>query len=145
MTQNSAAASARAPTPTTSPACETEQLYQQDVFRATQSTRSFGGNITGNWREYLLSGTMDHIDYFNGPDERLDHHDQRQPSADQFQPRRARRSGKSPLYFGLGSEYVTILRSTRRTTMTISEHRAHAIRGRRRRCGFRSRGCRSSR
>ncbi len=86
-----------------------EQRYQQDVTRATQSNRSFGGNITGNWREYVLSGTMDRIDYFATV-----------PGSNRITTsgglprisfsRGERPIGKSPIYFGFGSEYVTILR-----------------------------------
>jgi LPS-assembly protein len=87
-----------------------EQKYQQDVARATQSSRSFGGNITGNWREYLLSGTLDRVDYFDtfttstnvttyGGLPRINF------------SRGERAIGKAPLYFGLGSEYVTIVRN----------------------------------
>jgi lipopolysaccharide assembly outer membrane protein LptD (OstA) len=85
-----------------------EQLYQQNIYRATRSTRSFGGNISGSWSQFGLSGTLDRTDVFypdgafttygglprinfNSPDRRL---------------------GKSPLYFGAGAEYVTMLRST---------------------------------
>jgi LPS-assembly protein len=86
----------------------TEQLYQQDVYRATQSTRAFGGNISGNWREYVLSSTLNRTDIFY-PDGSI--------TTDGGLPRinfsrGERRVGRSPLYFGVGSEYVTFLRST---------------------------------
>ncbi len=97
---------------------QTEQLYQQDVFRATQSTRSFGGNITGNWREYMLSGTMDRIDYLHGTGENL------VVTASGSLPRinfsRGERAiGKSPFYFGLGSEYVTLVRTAEQNDVTL--------------------------
>ena len=98
---------------------QTEQLYQQDVFRATQSTRSFGGNITGNWREYMLSGTMDRIDYLRGTGENV------VITASGSLPRinfsRGERAiGKSPLYFGIGSEYVTLVRTAEQNDVTIA-------------------------
>jgi len=97
-----------------------EQLYQQDVYRATQSTRSFGGNVTGNWREYVLSTTLDRTDYFdttgsstaittNGGLPRVNF------------SRAERPIGKSPLYFGLNTDYATIVRSTARDGVTISD------------------------
>jgi LPS-assembly protein len=86
-----------------------EQRYQQDVSRATQSQRSFGGNISGNWREYVLSGTMDRVDFFST-----------QTASSRITTtgglprinfsRGERAIGKSPIYFGVGSEYVTITR-----------------------------------
>ncbi len=86
-----------------------EQRYQQDLNRATQSSRAFGGNITGSWREYVLSGTMDRIDYFDtlGGTNRI--------TTSGGLPRitfsRGERAiGKSPIYFGFGSEYVTLVR-----------------------------------
>jgi len=99
----------------------TEQLYQQDVYRATQSTRSFGGNISGNWREFVLSGTMDRIDYLStsGPTTTV--------TTSGGLPRinfsRGERPiGKAPLYFGLNSEYVTILRQTTQNDLTLSDN-----------------------
>ena len=41
-----------------------DQLYQQDVYRATRSTRSFGGNVTANWTQFVLTGTLDRTDVF---------------------------------------------------------------------------------
>ncbi len=41
-----------------------EQLYQQNIYRATRSTRSFGGNLTGSWTQGVLSATMDRTDVF---------------------------------------------------------------------------------
>lgn len=86
---------------------ETNQLYQQDLLRATGSRR-FGANLSGNWSEYSLSVTADRNDYFS--------------SATAFQTagslprvtlsRGERPIGKAPLYFGVSSEAVTLVRST---------------------------------
>ncbi len=85
----------------------TQQRYQQDILRAT-SSRRFGANLGGNWRAYSLSVTTDRNDYFG--------------SATSFQTngslprinfsRGEQAIGKTPLYFGANSEFVTILRST---------------------------------
>jgi LPS-assembly protein len=86
-----------------------EQRYQQDVSRATQSHRSFGGNITGNWREYVLSGTMDRIDYFDTVN--ATNRITTTGGLPRISFSRGERAiGKSPIYFGVGSEYVTIIR-----------------------------------
>jgi LPS-assembly protein len=95
----------------------TQQLYQQDVYRATQSTRNFGGNISGNWREYVLSGTLNRYDVFNADGS---------ITTDGGLPRISfsrgeRRIGRAPLYFGVNSEYATILRSRSREDVTESD------------------------
>jgi LPS-assembly protein len=98
----------------------TERLYQQDVYRATQSTRSFGGNITGNWNEFVLSGTMDRIDYLNTSGESTSITTSGGLPRINFS-RGERRISRSPLYFGLNSEYVTILRSQTQDGETLSD------------------------
>jgi LPS-assembly protein len=93
-----------------------QQLYQQDVYRATNRQRHFGGNITGNWSEYTFSATLDRADIFypdgtittNGGLPRVNF------------TRGERPIGQSRVYFGLGSEYVTFLRSTTRDDLDES-------------------------
>jgi lipopolysaccharide assembly outer membrane protein LptD (OstA) len=89
---------------------DTERLYQQDVTRATQSTRSFGGNISGSWREYVLSGTMDRTDYFNTDGAATTITTSGNLPRVGFS-RGEKAIGKSPIYFGVSTEYVSILRS----------------------------------
>jgi LPS-assembly protein len=98
----------------------TEALYQQDVYRATQSTRSFGGNVTGNWREFMVSGTMDRIDYLNTSGESTSVTTSGGLPRINFS-RGERPIGRAPLYFGLNSEYVTILRSTSLNDVTTDD------------------------
>jgi LPS-assembly protein len=97
-----------------------ERLYQQDVYRATQSTRSFGGNVTGNWREFVLSGTADRIDYLNTSGESTAITTTGGLPRINFS-RGERRIGKAPVYFGLNSEYVSILRSQGVDDVTSSD------------------------
>ena len=85
-----------------------EQLYQQNIYRATRSTRSFGGNITGSWSQFVLSGTLDRTDVFY-PDGSFTTYGGL-PRINFNSPER--RLAKSPFYFGAGAEYVTMLRST---------------------------------
>ena len=99
---------------------DTERLYQQDVFRATQSSRSFGGNISGAWREYVLSGTMDRIDYFNAAGTISDITTTGSLPRVNFS-RGERTLGKVPIYFGLNSEFVSILRRQSRNDETLSD------------------------
>jgi LPS-assembly protein len=89
---------------------DTERLYQQDVSRATQSTRNFGGNISGNWGPYVLSGTMERIDYFNSRGEAADITTSGSLPRINFS-RTERAIGSSPIYFGVSTDYVTIIRN----------------------------------
>ncbi len=92
-----------------------QQRYQQNVYQATNRSRRFGGNVTGNWREYLLSATLEKTDVFSG--------------ADSFAttgslPRIAfNRSERplGPLYFGVNTEYVTLMRSATTANVKTSD------------------------
>ncbi len=87
---------------------EPEQLYQQNIYRATRSTRSFGGNVTGSWSQIVLSGTLDKTDVFY-PDGSYTTYG----GLPRINFSRAeRRIAKSPFYFGASAEYATMLRST---------------------------------
>jgi LPS-assembly protein len=95
----------------------TQQRYQQNVYDATNSRRGFGGNITGNWAGYVLSGTLDRTDYFY-PDETVT----TQGSLPRVTVSRGEKPiGRSPLYFGANGEYVTFLRSTERNDVTSND------------------------
>ena len=88
-----------------------QQRYQQNIYDATKRTRRFGGNVTGNWGPYSFSGTADRNDYFQGTASYTT-----TGSLPRFTfTRGERKIGSSPLYFGVSSEYGTLLRSTTRT------------------------------
>jgi LPS-assembly protein len=86
----------------------TRQRYDQNLYQSTNRSRSFGGNLSGAWREYSIGVTADQNDYFS--------------DATSFQttgtlPRISLTRGEraiagTPLYVGLNSEYVTLARST---------------------------------
>jgi LPS-assembly protein len=83
-----------------------QQRNQQNVFHATNRTRRFGGNISGNWSEWVLNATLEQRDIFDGPT-RLT----RDGNLPRFSLSRGERAiGKSPLYFGVTGEYVTFVR-----------------------------------
>jgi LPS-assembly protein len=96
---------------------QTQQRYYQDVDRATNRNRQFGGNVTGNWSEYVLSATLDRNDIFypdgtvttNGGLPRITF------------SRGERPIGKTRLYFGAAGDYQTFLRSTSRDDVTLSD------------------------
>jgi LPS-assembly protein len=93
----------------------TQQRYQQDIYRATNSNRRMNTNVSGSWSEYSLSVTAERSDYFR--------------NATSFTttgslPRVSLTRGErpiagSPLYFGVNSELVTLERST--TTNGVKE------------------------
>jgi LPS-assembly protein len=85
-----------------------EQLYQQNIYRATRSTRSFGGNVTGSWSQIMLSGTLDRTDVFYPDGSYTTYGGLPRINFN----RSERRIAKSPFYFGAGAEYATMLRST---------------------------------
>ena len=85
---------------------ESQQRNQQNVYHATNRTRRYGGNISGAWREYVLNATLEQREIFDGPD-RLT----RDGNLPRFTLSRGERPiGKSPLYFGVTGEYVTVIR-----------------------------------
>ena len=83
-----------------------EQLYQQNIYRATRSTRSFGGNVTGSWSQAVVSGTFDRTDVFYPDGSYTTYGGLPRINFS----RGERRIAKSPFYFGAGAEYVTMLR-----------------------------------
>ena len=89
---------------------EVRQRYEQDIYRATNPTRNIDGNVTGNWREYVLSATLNRRDLFYTGQDTL--------TATGALPRisfnRGERTiGNSKIYFGANSEFVTMLWRTK--------------------------------
>ncbi len=82
---------------------DVQQRYQQNFGMATSRTRVIGGNLTGNWREYVLGVTMQRNDVF---------YDETSLNTNGTLPRitftRGERPiGRSKVYFGVNTEYVT--------------------------------------
>ncbi len=95
----------------------TQQRYQQDIYRATNRNSQFGGNITGNWSEYLVSATLDRNDIFY-PDGSV--------TTTGALPRLTVNRGERPigtsrLYFGASGEYITFIRNTSREDETVTD------------------------
>jgi LPS-assembly protein len=86
-----------------------QQLYQQDIIRATQSERAFGGNVTGSWGGYVLSGTVDRRDYISGDNGSNVNTTGGLPRI--VFNRGERPIGQSRVYFGVNSEYFNIVRN----------------------------------
>jgi LPS-assembly protein len=85
-----------------------QQRYQQNIFAATNRTRNFGGNIIGSWGANTLSGTLERDETFtnatdsivSGTLPRVNYTRSEQKLPD------------FPIYVGLTSEYVTLIRSS---------------------------------
>jgi LPS-assembly protein len=84
------------------------QRYHQDILQSTNRRRTLGGNVSGNWNEYSVGVNVDRSDYFN--DETSFQTTGSLPRVSFTRGERA--IGRSPLYLGLNSEYVTLARST---------------------------------
>jgi LPS-assembly protein len=88
----------------------TQQRYQQDIYRATNRRRSFGGNISGNWGAWALGATLDRHDTFYDEDTFV---------TTGSLPRVSLSRGERPIaglpaYFGVASEFASIQRRTSR-------------------------------
>jgi LPS-assembly protein len=86
----------------------TQQRYQQNLYHATNRTRRFGGQVSGNWNAWALGATLERNDIFNSDDRFATSGSLPRVSIG----RGERAIAGLPLYFGVNGEYVTILRST---------------------------------
>jgi len=87
---------------------QTQQQFQQDLYRATNRSRRFGTHVSGTLGQYLFSATADRSDVFYTETSHVTHGSL--PRISVSRPERA--IGRSKVYFGLNGEYVTLLRST---------------------------------
>ena len=90
----------------------TNQTYSVNIADASRGTRKYGGSIAGNWNGYSLAGAYDHIETFSGTDS---------STITGGSPKLAFSTGESPLlgspaYFVVKSEYVHLLRETKKKT-----------------------------
>jgi LPS-assembly protein len=93
------------------------QRYQQNVLQTNNRTRTIGGNLTGNWGGYVLNATVDKNDIF---------YDEDSLSSTGGLPRVSfnrgeRPIGKSKIYFGVNTEYVTQIYKTVQEGKTIDD------------------------
>jgi len=87
---------------------QTQQLYQQNVYDASNRRRSFGVNVGGVWGTHSVSATYDRNEVFNLQNER---NSNLYGSAPRINYSRSERPiGGTPVYFGLVSEYVSHVR-----------------------------------
>jgi len=86
-----------------------QQTYQTNIYDATNASRTFGGNLTGSWGSYTLSGTGKVTETFFGSTEAGLYGTAPRVSFDQNE----RQLGGLPIYFSFGSEYANLLRRSR--------------------------------
>ena len=86
----------------------TQQTYQQDLMRATNRTRRFGTYVNGTAAGLQIAATADRNDFFNTATSLTSYG--ALPRVNVSRPERP--IAGSPIYFGVGGEYVTLLRST---------------------------------
>ena len=87
---------------------EVQQRYQQNILQTNNRTRIIGANVTGNWQAYVLSATLDRNDIFYDTDNYTSTGGLPRISFN----RGERQIGRSKIYFGLNSEYVTQIYKT---------------------------------
>ena len=82
-----------------------QQTFSTDIYRATNSSRSYGGNVTGSWDAYTVSGTMQVNETFFGSTD-----SSRYGATPRllFSQSEQQLLG-SPIYFGFDSEYANLL------------------------------------
>ena len=86
----------------------TQQAYQQDLLRATNRNRRFGSFVNGMIGGYQVSATADRTDYFYTASSLTTYGSM--PRVNISKPERP--IAGSPVYYGIQSEYVTLLRSS---------------------------------
>jgi LPS-assembly protein len=91
-----------------------QQRNQQNVYAATNVTRTFGANVAGSWKGNSVSGTVERSEYFTS-----DTNSNITGSLPRIHYSRAERPiGSLPVYFGASGEFVTLIRSAKDATST---------------------------
>jgi LPS-assembly protein len=92
-----------------------QQRYNQNIFAATNRTRRYYTNLSGNWGRFAMSSTVDRSETFYNATTSYVY-----GSAPRVTLSRAEAPiGDLPLYFGANGEYVTLVRSDKSGTTTI--------------------------
>jgi LPS-assembly protein len=91
-----------------------QQRNQQNVYAATNVTRTFGANVAGSWKGNSVSGTVERTEYFTS-----DTNSNITGSLPRIHYSRAETPiGSLPLYFGTSGEFVTLIRNAKTATST---------------------------
>ena len=95
-----------------------QQRYQQNIYQATNRTRSFGVNATGNWGANTISGAVERSEIFADATSSNSNITGSLPRVN-FS-RGEKRMGSLPIYYGASSELVTLVRTDKSAT-TVNE------------------------
>ncbi|MGH9410243.1 MAG: LPS-assembly protein LptD [Vicinamibacterales bacterium] len=94
-----------------------QERYQQNIYQATNTTRSYGVNLTGNWGANGLSVATNRSEVF------VDQNDSTVvgslPRVDFT--RAEKQLGDLPIYVGSTSEWATLIRTEKSATTTIDQ------------------------
>ena len=85
-----------------------QQTYNTDVLSATMNARFLGGSVSGNWGSYGASATFDRSEtFFNSTQSTV------AGAAPRFSfSRKEQPLFGTPIYFGVGGEYASLVRET---------------------------------
>jgi LPS-assembly protein len=85
-----------------------QQTYNSNIYDASRRSRYFGGNLAGTWKAYSVSSSFDSNQYFfNSTDSTTSGSLPRINFSRGEQPIKG-----TPIYFGIGSEFVSMVRKT---------------------------------
>ncbi|MBM63950.1 MAG: hypothetical protein CL484_13470 [Acidobacteria bacterium] len=93
-----------------------QQTYNMDVFRATNSSRTFGGNVTGSWNAYTMSATTNISETFFGTQNSSLYGSSPRVSFNQSE----QLLPGTPFYWGFTSEYANLLQSSTFDSRTVN-------------------------
>ncbi len=85
-----------------------QQRYQQNIYAATNRTRNFGGNIIGSWGANTISSTLERDEVFTNATDSIT--SGTLPRVNYT--RSEQKLPDLPIYVGLTSEYVTLVRTS---------------------------------
>ncbi len=91
-----------------------QQTYNQDIYNASLRQRGYGVNLSGNWKGYGMSATVQRNGTYLTTTDSYVTGDQPRISIS----RAAQRIGKLPIVFGIGGEVVKLVRGN--TSPTVS-------------------------
>jgi LPS-assembly protein len=90
---------------------QTSQTYNTNIYDASRSIRSFGGNVIGAWNGYTLNGTVDRSEYFTSTTQSSIYGNAPRINF----ARNERPLGNTPAYFAVTTEYAHLLRESKST------------------------------
>lgn len=99
-----------------------QQLYNQDIYRSSNRQRRIGGNVTGNWGPYLVSGSLQRDEVFYSSTSSTVVGSLPRVSVS----RSEKPIGSLPVYFQLTGEYGALVREDRNGE-TVTDRGANRV------------------